>query len=242
MTNLVTIDNAAIERQLGALNRSLSMYGELTSKSPEDVVMKNGVKLAFNLSRRLKENAPKKDQVTAEMQSAMLAGRGIQLSKGARAYADKHTIATESNIKSHRGARFMQKTRSGNLKRNGQNWWQVAVKRELRIRESARGFVSYSVRYRDLQRKLSGKGSRRLANYFDRTNRFLAEANIEVGKDGSALTFRVGGGESANKAAKGLSTAKSRKAISSAIADTTADVMEYVNRKLAENARKAGVN
>lgn len=242
MNNLVTIDTAAIERQLGALNRSLSMYGELTTKTSEQIVTKNGAKLASYLWTRLKANAPKKGQITAEMRSAMLGGRGIRLSKGARAYADRHTMATESNLKSHRGARFMQKTRSGNLSAKGQNWWQVAVGRELRIRESARGFTGYSVRYKDLERKLKGNGFSRMANYFSRTRRFLAEANISTGRDGSQLVFKVGGGPISDKAVQGLSTSKNRNAIAGAIADTTADVMEYVNRKLAENARKAGVN
>lgn len=227
------MSNAAVQHNLAELGQACRLYGELTGKTPEEVLLKQGGKLAFALNRRLRSITPGKGSIRAERLQALDAGEGIRVRKTARKYADAKTIGTAVNVQTFAPAALREKTRSGKLKSGGRNWWQIAVAREIAIREGGRAFLSVTARYPRTLRKQQVALSR-----FGPT---LSAAGLTATANNETLQFEWDGSrnELQASAATGLSKNKGRASIALAIRDTIADINIYNQRKLDENLAKA---
>lgn len=217
------------------LNATLNRYANLSRLTPPEVVAKQGLKLGFFLRAELSKLKPAKGSVREARLAAIKSGAGIKVREGALEFARKRTIATASNLRTKKDALFMERTKAGNVKRNGRSFWQIAVDRELSIRESGRGYLSLAGRMRYADKALISGSTYRIV---DRITREVGRAGMKVTNDGSALAFSY---DNPN-IFEGLDRVKGKAAIQSAMKATEADMLVYINRKLAENARKAGLN
>ncbi len=109
------------------------------------------------------------------------------------------------------------------------------AKREIAIRESGSGFLAISAKY---PRTLRAREAA-----LSRIGRVLSESNLIVVTDGGSLTFSWNrNNPQAAEALVGLQTPNAQGMIAAAIADRRQDMLAYIQRKLDENARKAGFN
>ena len=225
----------SVEQQIAALNAKLVRYQELSGKTWQEVVKRQGGNLAFALFQRLKDRAPKRGQVRAERLAALRHGEGIKVRDTARKFATANTHATATNIRTKLASHYREKTRKGNLKANARSWWQVAVGRELSIRESASRFLSISAKY---PRRLIESG-RALTKY----GSLLSRSRITVDKTGSkaAFTWDPSAGPQAENAAAGLDKPIGRAVIALALRDTLDNIEVYLVRKMEERQLEAGL-
>jgi len=228
---------AKIETNLPEFNKTLAQYIALTRLTPADALLKQGTKLGFALSKRFGQLSPAKGQVRAERRREMLAGMGLAVRKKAREFAYRKTMAQATNTRTRQGALLMEVTKRGNLKKNARTWWQVAVDRELSIRESGRGYVSFAARMGSLERLMSSGAVTEKAQ-IDRINRQVSRVGLKAAANDSTLTFTFEN----EGIVEGISRPKGRAAVAASLADVRADMLIYIQRKLAENAKKAAGN
>lgn len=231
-----------VETNLHEFNRTLAQYIGLTKLTPTDALLKQGTKLTYALSKRFGGLKPGKGEITAARRRDMAAGLGLNVREAARAFAFKHTIGTAQNIRTKGMALFMEKTKRGKLKtdrgqKKARTWWQIAVDRELSIRESGRGYVSFAARMGNLERAFKdGRISEK--KQLDRISREIGRVGLRSAANDSALTFTF---NNAN-IVEGINRPKGRAAVAASLADVRADMLVYIQRKLAENAKKSGMN
>jgi|GEM_PF-4028855 len=223
-----------VQTNLAAFNATLGRYATLVRLTPPEALAKQGHKLAFALRARLSTLKPAKGSTRADRLAAIKAGGGIRVRPGAFQFAKKRSMATASNISTRRESIFMERTAKGNVKRNGRSFWQIAVDRELSIRESGRGYLSLAGRMKWVDKLIIDGRTYRVT---DRINREVGRAGMKVNQDGATLSL-----DYSNPAiVEGLERPQGRKAISHSLADARADMLVYINRKLDEQAKKAGL-
>lgn len=216
-------------------NKDLVEYAKLARKTPQETLAKQGAKLGFFLRARLAALKPEKGATKNERLAALKRGEGIKVREGAIEYAKKKTVATAVNIRTRKDALFVEKTKRGNVKKGGRTFWQIAVDRELAIRESGRGYLSLSGRMRWVDAAIIAGSEYRV---LDRISREVGNAGMKVSEDGATLRL-----DYRNPwIVEGMERSKGKQAIAQAIADARADIRVYLNRKLEENKRKAGLN
>lgn len=231
-----------VEQTLPQLNTALGMYIRAAGRGVMFGLVKQSGELGRNLVLASKGLMPAKGAIRAERLDAFKRGEGIRVSKTARKYADSKTIATASSVRTKGAAVFMEKTARGKLKKDGRNWWQIAVDRELTLRESGRGFVAHTQRlplmlpteanrYRTVQRRVS--------RYGPQLGEFSLKADADVTQENGRAVFVWGGfSELSNEAVKAMGRAKGQAAIASAIEATVDNIVPYLERKLGEDAAK----
>lgn len=182
---------------------------------------------------------PAKGAVRAERLEAFKAGEGIRVGRAAREFATSKTMASATNIRTRKGANFFEKTKSGKFKKNGRGWWQIAVDRELTLRESGRGFLAHSQRfsfYDSGERVAIKRIQRNLSRYGPNLGEFSISATTASG----TASFKWGGfSELSNEAVKAMGRTKGQAAIARAISATTENMIPYIERKLGEDAVKS---
>lgn len=205
---------------------------DASGKTWEEVLSKQGGKLAFNLFQRFRALSPKKGQIRSERLAALRRGEGILVRRSARDFARRNTVATASSLRTRSGIRFRQLTKSG---RSGRNWWQVAVAREIAIREGGRGFLSISARY---PRLLS-----RQATAVSKFGPVLSRMGIIVAgaRARAQFVWDPGEGPLAASAAQALDRPRGRAAVQLALRDLDEDIEVYLVRKTQERIDKAGL-
>lgn len=224
-----------IEAELSALQKKLRAYQELSGKTWEEVLSKQGGKLGFLLFQRLRGLAPAKGQVRAERLAALRHGEGIRVRQNARDWATNRTISTASSLRTRRGIQFRERTKAGGLKRNGRSWWQIAVAREIAIRESGRGFVAVSGRYP----RTLGREQAAVSRYGPELSR---AGLIVTGQKGRAeFVWDPGTGHLAASAVHGLERPRGKAALALAVRDLSRDIDVYITRKTEERIGKAGL-
>lgn len=226
--------NVSVDTSLATFNRALVEYAKLKRDEPADVLAKQGTKLTFYLRASLAALKPEKGRTRAERLAALQAGQGIKVRPGALAWAKKRSMATATNLRTRQESLFVERTRAGNVKRNGRSFWQLAIYRELGIRESGRGYLSLAGRMRWVKEALIRGSEYRVV---DRVYREVGRAGLKVNTDGATLKLDY----SNPNIAEGLERPNGKKAVAKALDQTRADIMVYVRRKLDENARKAGL-
>lgn len=218
------------------LNAVLVRYAAVSRLTPQEVVAKQGIKLGHFLRAELAKLKPAKGSVREARLAAIKSGAGIKVREGAREFARKKTVATASDIRTKKDALFMESTKRGNVKRNGRTFWQIAVDRELNIRESGRGYLSLAGRMRYADKAIISGSTYRIV---DRITRELGRAWMTVTDDGSALKFSY---DNPN-IFEGLDRVKGKSAIQAAMKETELDILKYVlPRELKAAQKKAGLN
>jgi len=225
----------SVQSELSLLNADLAKYQELTKKTPEEILLKQGVKLTFALNRQLRTIMPGKGSVRSERLEALKAGRGVYVRPSVRAevlskYGAYQDVAT-------RETRFGKRGRKSVLRKGGRrlNLQALMVQRELNLRESGRGFVGFAARFRALGQMRGGIRQK----WLDRYSRLLSEAGLTMTAENGVLDLSWTNGPSALHAASGLLKPRAQAAIITAIQDVRSDIWEYLGPKLKENAEGA---
>lgn len=219
-----------IQENLSQLNKDLTVYGEVTRKTPEDVLKKQVPKLGFLLSQQLKKLAPGKGGIRAERLAALEAGGGIHIRDSVRLEI-MPKLGARQELDSRRTV-FGKRGQGTNAR--GLNLQALMVQRELNVRESGRGFTAFSAKFQGLRQFLAGgEGGK---NWFDRYTRFLAGAGFLATADSeTSITLSWGGGPSSDSAARSLNKPAAQEAINKALTLLRADIDTYVQQKLRDN-------
>lgn len=227
----------SFQTNLEEFNEALEAYGRHARLTAAEVIARKGSDLGFRLHKKLRELSPEKGAIRTERLAALASGGGVKVRPVAIAYAKSKTMATATRIKDRQGALFREIGRTGKLKRNGLAFWQLAVKRELNIRESGRGYLGYSARFKSFASELQANrwdvDKQRLIR--DRYLRFISLVGFKSSGDKSEMLFEWGGN---NEASKGLARAmqkpKARSKIGEALSEARADMLAYIQRKMAQ--------
>ena len=230
--------NITFESNLAEFNATLAEYARLSSKGAAEAVARKGADFGWRLSRKLLTLAPKKGQVRAERLAALQAGGGVRVRQAALDYATKKTTSTATNIRTRKASNYREKTKSGRVKTGARTFWELAVTRELTLRESGRGFSALSARYKSLSQQLAADrfGEQR-KQILDRYNRFLSAVGFKRASNDTSLTFRWGGNKSSGELAVSLQKPRQQRAIADALTEARADMLVYIARKQAQAAQ-----
>jgi len=239
------------EIEVAQLNNALKRYRELSGKTPEEVLLKQGGNLTGFLRNRLRTLMPAKGQVRAQ-RLALLAqgvgrragsrrGLGVHVREKVRqAILTKYGVATD--IATRKTTLIARGKLAGNrtnylqglafAKEGGlgirRNLQQLMVERELNLREQGRGFLSISSRYP----KQIGRQQFAKSKY----GPFLSALGLNASGDTLTLQWDPSRSELQASATTGLSKPRASAAIALALRDTTTDVNRYVIEKLRKNA------
>jgi hypothetical protein len=224
-----------VQSNVRQFNAAFLRYMEVTSRTPAEAVLKQSQEFAYALRRRLQTLAPLKGAVRAQRLAALASGGGLRIRPAVRDFVKKNTTATLSDIATRREGSFMETTKRGRLKKNGRSWWQLAVDKELGMRERGRGFVAYSSRFSGMSKMAAGRGKQR-QQVLDRYKRFLSAVGVTVNPNDASAVFAWGGNRSSGEVAKVLKQGKGQQAVADALGDARDNMMVYVRRKLAANA------
>lgn len=233
-----------VSDNLAEFNATLALYMQLSRRTPQEALVMKGAGLAFALSGRLRLLSPARGQTRKERLAALKAGGGVRVRPSVLAWAVKR-FGYGSVTKTRRGA-FLgvdaegKGTERGSLmvgrkKKRRMNLQALAVAAELSVRSRGRGYLAFAARMR-WAAKMMIQGSE--YRVLDRIETEVGRAGLTHDMDGSALRFRFA---NAN-IAEGLNRPKAEVAIAAALSEVRADMLLYINRKVAENARKAGLD
>lgn len=228
-----------IQVRLDEFNAAMTRWARMPRHTMPMALVKQGTKLSFAIGRRLRVYTKKRNAIRDYMIRFMESGGGIKVRASARQFADKKTVATATNIRTRKGMRFMQASQSKKASMKGMpehralNWWQVAVKRELAIRESARGFRAFGAMIQGIAKL--GLTASNSVKHVGRAKQLLATANLFVGGDNSRLRLEWGGEQSAF--GESMQTPEGLRAVADGLADATKDMAVYFERKIQESLR-----
>ena len=192
---------------LARLNVALAEYIQHSRQTVDEAIAKQGAKLSFALSRRLRAEKPGKGEIRAERLAALKAGGGVRVRDSIR----KKISGTK---------RF---------RKGGLNLQARRVKAELNLRERGKGFLAYGTRIN------VGKLSATTASRVGKVGRYgqtLASAGLRFNTDSSRIEFIFGG--SKTELGDTLAKPRFRKHIDAAIGDVADDIQVYLDRKLAQ--------
>jgi hypothetical protein len=231
------MSEAAIQHNIDQFNWRLAQYAQLSGKSVEQALREKAARLGYVLSQELRNLMPKKGEVTQERLDALKDGEGVHvrksvLEKMSQIYDIERFEATrygQANLFRRKGrGKYRGSVMVGGKRLNLQ---ALAVKRELGVRESGRGFMGRSSRF--AQTRLLSDTDKALSRF----GPVLAKAGLETTNDGGVARLRWGGfSDLSNEAVQGLSRPRGQTAISTAVRLITADMLVYIKRKQGENA------
>ena len=217
-----------VQHNLDELNAALRDYVRLSGKSVEEALKKQGAKLGFNLRQELRGLMPAKGSIRTAMLDRLASHRGIKIRPSVlkKIFGRK---GSSSLFISQRTANKLGAT-TANSKGRRVNLWAQAIKNEINIRESGRGFLGVSASYPGIRGMLES------AKAVSRFGPVLSRAGFKATGSGGAIEFQWGGlgGNLTTSAAEGLTKAKGEAAIDRALAGTLEDIEVYLTRKLQE--------
>lgn len=213
------------QHHLDRFNEALRGYQQVTQKTMRDVVVKQGTKLAYALSRRLKAIQPERGSIRAERVSALRAGRGIKIRPGIREsiYRKYHVAEDIYN----RRAKIVRRNRTvGSILKRGRrmNLPALMAEREINLRERGIGYTAYAARVKNIAALGAGLSS---TQHKGRYLQILADAELETAPGQSSLTLTWGAESESGEA---LSTMDAELAIGEALEEVTADINIYVEQ------------
>jgi hypothetical protein len=244
-----------ISSNLNQLAAAMRRYAQLSDKTESETVVKQTGKLAYNIRAGLRTVAPQKGSIRAEVLSGLSSGRGIRIRPAvlldvlARRQATTSVATGETWYAMRRGATGRGKIvgfQAGGLFRlqSGKlgNIYALAAEREIALRESARGFLSYSSSFKPLDSSTIQASEQDIASrYGFNLSQLIIHAEANRSDKFSQFTWMPprSGYETA---VEGLSKDRQLGILNSAIKETAEDIMAYLRRKLAENAAQVGLN
>lgn len=212
-----------ISTNLAALNAVLPLYQELSGKNDYDILSKQGGKLGYAIYQALKAKVPPKGSIRANLMARLQARKGISIRASVIESIDG------------KGSRYGQK-KAGKYSR-GLTLQQQRVKKEIGLRESGRGVLSYSIRYP----KTITTDSRAISIY----GTLMSTAGIRIPPSNMAgatkyMRFTWSGiSKLSSRVARGLQAPRGREAIEAAINNVREDILIYTRRKLLEANQRA---
>ena len=216
-----------IETNLEELNKSITEYARLSGKSIEESLQKQAAKLGFQLRQELRGIAPAKGSIRSQAEARLKAGLGIRVRPSVlrKVYQQKGARSLLSSGRTVFGKRGKGTTRAG------ANIYALAVKAEISLRESARGFLGVSASYRGLTSTLE-----REAKATSKYGPVLSKAGFKANPHGGEITFEWGESSGLSEsAAEGLNKPRGEAAVSRALEGTLEDIEAYITRKLQES-------
>lgn len=225
--------NVAFQTNLDEFNSALGQYVRLTKLSTQEAVAKKSADFAFRLSRALSTFAPKKGAIRAERLAALRSGQGVRVRPAVydQVYKTKGLV---QDVKTKRFGFATRKRVRGSKMSGGKrlNLQAIAVKRELALRESGRGFLSYSTRLRSVIQEFAIRDDVDVyRSILDKYKRFLSSVGFQTTADEAKMTFRWGGNKSSGEIAKTLQKPRQQRTIAQALDDSRRDMLEYIRRK-----------
>lgn len=216
----------SVEASTVELGKALDQYIQASRKSPAEALAKQGNKLTFEISKRLKRSTPAKGSIRVERLQAMESGEGLKirdsvLEKLAAKKGARSDLKTRAIVYGKRGSKtFRSKGKSLTFR-------ALAVKAELNLRERSRGFTSYIPQVRGVNRL--AESPRTIFNR-GRYNQILGSASLSDSILGSSLTFSFG--SSASEAGAALSTPKAQAAIAASLQTVAAKISSDIAGKI----------
>jgi hypothetical protein len=243
MSDVLSVE---LKFELERLAESMRKYGQVSTKTEAEIVSKQSTKLSYNVASELRKIAPKKGQVLAERLAALKTGSGVRvrpavLADVAGRYQAQSSVKTGKVWLAEKKGRKVASFATGILSPDGSgirlNLQALAVKRELQIRESARGFSGFAV---PRPQNRSGATSDVQRDIESRYGFTLSEFSMFLSAEKKYAVMRWFGARSNlyESAVEGLSKPKQQAVVTEAVKSTTADIMEYVDRKLKEDIKK----
>lgn len=242
-----------ITYNLSRLSESLQEYGRLSGKTEEEVVAKQGGKLAWNIYAGLRALAPGKGSVRAERLAALAAGEGVHVRDavmreiGAKYNATTSVASGKTFLAQRKGRKVV--AMATEIERNGKrlNLQALAVERELTIRETARGFASIAtprpVRAYANALASSGFTTDTVRQMESRYGFVLSLFNVKLSAEKKYAELRwLGRHGEYQDAVLGLSKPRQQKVLNDAIIETNEDIRVYITRKQREDAERTGLN
>lgn len=222
--------NVGITYDLEALKRSCILYGQLSGKTESAVLTKQAPKLAWNIWRGLRELRPAKGSIRAERLAALARGGGIKIRDS--------VMEAVTGSKATQTAKGKKTFGKANL-----NLRQLAIKRELSVRESGVGFLAYATP-RPQRQTLEAEQQVYERDVESRYHFALSQFSVHA-RESAETKFAqlrwldVKAGQAQN-ATEGLNTSRAQQIIIEAIAETEQDINDYILRKQFEDVEKAG--
>lgn len=233
--------NAELTYSIQRLQQAAKLYWSVSQKSDAEVVVKQSKELAFDIRRSLRNLAPTKGSIRSEQLSAMRnsRGRGLHVRQAAiQSVAEKYGIALKATgvkdgkpVFGSQAASWAEK-KGARIKGKHLNLRQLAVARELNIRESGIGFLSISTpRTSELDGTVE-TGSR----YGHELSEFFLDTSVE---DKYSLLRWVGG---KGTALQGLALPRQQEVLNEAIQYRIDDMIKYVKNKTGIDIKEAGLS
>lgn len=230
------------QTNIDQFNATLREYVRLSRKTAEDAVLKQGIKLGFELSRRMAAFKPGKGAIRAERLAALKGGQGVRVRPSvlAKLYAQRSVRVRLSDRATVFGARGQRSVKSKGKRLNLQ---ALAVRAELNMRERGRGFVQQASSFKEVRdlRVRDGSGREEQRTRYSRFYALLSHSGLRANDQMSQLTLTSVGRTRGGTLAKFFARPDAHAAVSESLEAVRQDMSEYIQRKLDENARKAGM-
>lgn len=223
------------QSNIDAFNRALSDYLAVTRLSTQEATKKKAGDFSFRLAARLKQFMPAKGSIRKERLGALKSGSGVRVRPSVlRQVYSKLGVLSDIKTKKlgvRRRGKFTQTVRSGGKRLSIQ---AIAIKRELNLRESGRGFLSFSTKVKSIINKFPVRDRVNTQEaLLDRGRRFLTSVGFKVDEDSSTISFNWGGNKSSGEIAAALSKPRQQKAIGTALDESREDMMAYIIKRQA---------
>jgi hypothetical protein len=212
---------------LSDLNAILPLYQQLSGKSAQDVLSKQGGKLARNIYFRLRAIMPAKGSIRSQALAALASGRMIKIRPSVLESLQARVLAKGSKVFKTRASTRQKQ----GISRETLNVPQELVRREIAVRESGRGVLSRSSKYPS---ELA-EGQRAVSRY----GSLFSQVGLKLTTEEKYVQIMWPGiSTQSQNVIKGIQRPRGHAAVAEAIAMTRDDILVYVSRKQAELARK----
>jgi hypothetical protein len=246
MNNLISV---SVQYEISKLRKGLIEYGALSGKTESEALLKQSQELSRRIYASMREIAPLKGQVRDTQLANLRSGRGVRVRPAVlKAVAEKFGLQPDGKMLRKMGGRVASEVaelgygsfkRVSTVTRGGKklNFRALAVKRELAVRESGRGFLAYSTPRSNLEPSnvmVSDIESRYgfvLSTFFLNAPDEAADKYAELKWKGSkALDYET--------PIPGLISPKAQSKLLEAVQATNANMAVYIDRKMAELAKR----
>ena len=231
------IDRAQLDREIARLSQTLALYQRASGKALDQVLGKKSKDLRIELFKAFRKLAPERGQVRSERIEALKRGEGIHVrQKVYEAIGEQFGLdATGAMHWRTRGG----KERTGG-QRGGLNFQALAVRRELNLRESGRGFTAHSAS-KPLMPEAEATEGESVSKY----GGFLAQFNLTgkvEGQGKAEAAFKWGvGGEQSEGVVNAIYRTRGMAAALEAVRAVTEDMVPYIEEHIGKAATAAGL-
>lgn len=222
-----------ISVDMSGLENAVARYGAVSDKSEAEVIAKQSAKLAFEIYKGMRGIAPPKGFTEPIVDRMRSGDGGLRVRRSVIEHVD-HVLLTKYQQKLIQGA---SKFGSRQL-----NWWQMAVARELAIRKSARMFTAYSTP-RPARGEAAVENVRTLREVESKYGQTLSDFELNTSQNAERKFARlrwIGSASNVTSPTDSLMQARQQAVLQAAVNRTTADILEYVNKKVQEDIKSVG--